>query len=109
MFEEIAGQAELRENQQLESRGCGLSHPLPLPLEIASTTAEGRVHLNQPDREPAVPAHAGRCGRPADLPAAADTRASRPRTSHWSIAGAISAQCPRWTAARGRASRKAVP
>ena len=58
VLEEIAGQTELGENQQLDARGGRLSHPLPMALEIAIAIAEGRVHLNQPDREPAILAHA---------------------------------------------------
>src|SRR6266851_2224808 len=109
VFEEVAGQAELGEDQQLHARLARLAHPLAMALEVAGAVAEGRVHLHQPDREPAVLAHALRCGIPAVLTSVLDFRASRPRASHWAMAGAISSQCPRCTAARGRASRKAVP
>src|SRR6266849_827930 len=109
VFEEVAGQAELGENQQLDARRARLGNPLAMTLEVASAVTEGRVHLHQPDREPAVLAHALRCGIPAVLTSVLDFRALRPRESHWAMAGAISSHCPRCTAARGRASRKAVP
>src|SRR5712691_12646709 len=107
VLEEIAGQAELREHQQLDARLARLSHPLAVALEVASAVAEGGIHLNQPDREPAVPTHV-----PTRLwrSGLRDSRvAFLPRASHRAMAGAISSQSPRCTAARGRASRKAVP
>src|SRR5216683_1825182 len=67
VFEEVAGQAELGEDQQLHARLARLAHPLAMALEVAGAVAEGRVHLHQPDREPAVLAHALRCGIPAVL------------------------------------------
>src|SRR5438132_2066459 len=100
VLEEVAGQAELGEDQQLDTGLGRLSHPLPMPLEIASPVAEGRVHLHQPNCELAVLPHAG-TGLGRGTPP--------PRASHCAIAGAISSDWPRCTAARGRASRKALP
>src|SRR4029077_12352274 len=106
VFEEIAGQAELRENQQLYAGLAPLPHPLAMPVEVASAIAKRRLHLNQPDRKPVIAAHGTTRLERSGL---RDCVTSRPRTSHCAIAGAISSHCPRCTAARGRASRKAGP
>src|ERR1700686_4711453 len=106
VFEEIAGKTELGENQQFDAGLTRLPHPLAMALEVASPVAKGRVHLCQPDREPAVPTHVTTRLVRSGL---RDCVTSRPRTSHCAMAGAISSQWPRCTAARGRASRNAVP
>src|SRR3989441_1967726 len=100
VLEEIAGQAELREDQQLDAGLFRLTHPVPVAFQVARAVTERRVQLRQPDREPAVLAHAGTRLESGTPP---------PRASHCTIACAISSQRPRCTAARGRASRKALP
>src|SRR5438309_933699 len=92
VFEEVAGQAELRKNEQLGTGLGRLLDPLAVALEVATTVAQCRIDLRQGDREATVIRHAV---------TGAGRRTPPPRASHWTMAGAISVDDPRCTAARG--------
>ena len=78
--QKITGEAQFREDQQLDTGVDRLCDPLSVAGEVAIPIAEGGIDLRQPDRELAVRGHTS---------AGAGSRTPPPRASHWAMLGAI--------------------